>query len=267
MQISTKLQAINTLKNKIDELTPQKDWDQAFLEKMKVEFTYNSNKIEGNTITYGQTVKLLQELVTPKNATTGEVLDIVNHQMVLNIVFKNYYSKDISEESIRELHKVLMKNIEQWSDDGLYSPGQYKAFENVTMRSTGKIYTYMQPADVPQAMAELVKDINTRIEGADIDDPDKHPLTIATKFHQIFLNEIHPFSDGNGRIGRIFTNLILLKKGFPPIFIKDVNRNDYLKCFELAEKAPDAMLDFMAERLIESLQIKLEYIKTNIDHS
>lgn len=262
MKIFEKLQAINILKNKTDELIPRKDWDQAFLEKVKVEFTYNSNKIEGNTITYGQTVKLLQDLVTPRNATTGEVLDIVNHQMVLNIVFKNYHLKDISEESIKELHKELMKNIEQWSDDGNYSPGQYKIFENVTVRSTGKIYPFMQPEDVPQAMAGLVMETNARIKNADVNDPDKHPLTIATWFHQKFLNEIHPFSDGNGRIGRIFTNLILLKKGYPPIFIKDVNKSEYLKCFELVEQEPDAMLNFMAERLIESLQIKLDYITT-----
>lgn len=54
MKIFEKLQTINTLKNKVDKLMPQKDWDHAFLEKVKVEFTYNTNKIEGNTITYGQ---------------------------------------------------------------------------------------------------------------------------------------------------------------------------------------------------------------------
>jgi len=260
MSIFQKLQQINLLKNEADRLMPQEDWDQSFLEKVKVEFTYNSNKIEGNTITYGQTVKLLQELVTPKNATAGEVLDMVNHQMILNTVFKNYHAKEITEESIKDLHGELMKNIEQWADDGLYSPGHYKTFENVTVRSTGKIHPYMQPSEVPKAMAELVEKTNTRLKEADINDKDKHPLAAATWFHQHFLNKIHPFSDGNGRIGRIFTNLILLKKGYPPIFIKEVNRNEYLKRFEMVELEPDAMLDFMADRLIESLQIKLDYI-------
>ena len=125
MKIFEKLQAINILKGNADDLAPQKDWNQDFLERVKIEFTYNSNKIEGNTITYGQTVKLLQDLVTPRNATAGEVLDMVNHQMVLNLVFGNYHSKDISEESIKELHSALMKNIEQWSDDGLYRRNGY----------------------------------------------------------------------------------------------------------------------------------------------
>jgi Fic family protein len=264
MSIFQKLQQINSIKDEADRLMPQKDWDQSFLEKVKVEFTYNSNKIEGNTITYGQTVKLLQDLVTPKNATAGEVLDMVNHQMVLNTVFKNYHSKEITEDSIKELHRVLMKNIEQWGDDGLYSPGLYKAFENVTIRSTGKIHPYMQPSKVPKAMAELVEETNIRLNEVDINTTDKHPLTIATWFHQRFLDKIHPFSDGNGRIGRIFTNLILLKKGYPPVFIKDVNRNDYLKRFEVVEQEPDAMLDFMADRLVESLQVKLDYISAQM---
>ena len=66
MTLPEKLVSINELKRKADELRPPKDWDQSFLEKVKIEFTYNSNKIEGNTITYGQTVKLLRDLVTPR---------------------------------------------------------------------------------------------------------------------------------------------------------------------------------------------------------
>ena len=89
MGIIEKVQLINRLKDKADHLMPNKDWDLAFLDKVKVEFTYNSNKIEGNTITYGQTIKLLKELVTPRHATTGEVRDLINHQLVLDIVFKN----------------------------------------------------------------------------------------------------------------------------------------------------------------------------------
>jgi len=261
MKLPEKLAVINELKRKADDLRPPKEWDQAFLEKVKIEFTYNSNKIEGNTITYGQTVKLLRDLVTPKGASTGEVLDIVNHQMVLNTVFKNYHSKGITEESIKELHGALMKNIEQWGDDGLYSPGKYKAFENVTVRSTGRIYKFMKPADVPKAMAELITEVNARLSDSDAGDPEKHPLAIAVYFHQRFLNEIHPFGDGNGRIGRIFTNLILIKEGYPPIFIQDVDRAEYLRRFELTEKEPDAMVDFLADGLIESLRMKIEYIE------
>jgi Fic family protein len=94
----------------------------------------------------------------------------------------------------------------------------------------------------------------------DLNDLTTHPLFVATHFHQQFLNVIHPFADGNGRIGRIFTNLILIKNGFPPLFITDINRTEYLDCFERSETDPEAMLHFLADRLIESLNLKIDFL-------
>lgn len=259
--IAQKIERINILKSKITELSPLKEWDNAFFEKVKVDFTYNSNKLEGNTLTYGQTIKLLKDFVTPKNAAPGELLDLINHQNVLDNVFNNYNSKSLSEDNIKALHKELMKNLAQWNDDGLYSPGQYKVFENMTVRGTGKIHQYLLPTEVDAAMKTLIHDTNEYLKKTNIHDADQHPLTIATRFHQEFLNRIHPFSDGNGRIGRLFTNLILLKEGYPPIFIKNVDRDEYLRRFELSDGDINPMLDFLADRLIESLEAKLEFIK------
>jgi Fic family protein len=256
MSITEKLKLIDTLKSKIEELKPGKDWDEAFLKKVKFDFTYTSNKLEGNTLTYEQTIKLLRDFVTPRDATVGEVLDMINHQKILDSIFINYRSREISVEYIKEMHRELMEDSAQWADDGLYSPGQYKSFENVTVRSTGKIHTYLLPSNVAKAMEELVYYTNESLKKADTKDTNKHPLTTATYFHHQFLNRIHPFSDGNGRIGRIFTNLILLKNGYPPVFIKEVNRDEYLKRFELSDNDITAMLDFMADRLIESLEEK-----------
>lgn len=155
-----------------------------------------------------------------------------------------------------------MKDPVQWADFGLYSPGQYKSFENMTVRSTGKIHTYMLPSQVPEAMEKLTCHTNESLTNVEIRDLNKHPLVVATNFHQQFLNVIHPFSDGNGRIGRIFTNLILLKNGLPPVFIKEVNKDEYLKRFELSDSDINPMLDYMADRLIESLEEKWEFVKS-----
>jgi Fic family protein len=260
MSVADKLKHIDSLKGKIDQLSPRKDWDDAFFRKVKIDFTYNSNKLEGNTLTYGQTIKLLRDFVAPRNAASGEVLDMINHQKILDIVFANYRSQSISEENIKELHRELMKDSAQWADYGLYSPGKYKSFENMTVRSTGKIHMYMLPGQVPDAMIELVQQTNELLKNADVVVINNHPLKIATYFHQQFLNVIHPFSDGNGRIGRIFTNLILLKNGYPPVFIKEVNKDEYLKRFELSDNDMEPMVDFMADRLIESLGEKWEFV-------
>jgi len=262
MNIDNKLKSIDALKSKISELFPGGDWADAFLRKVKVDFTYNSNKLEGNTLTYGQTIKLLRDFVTPKNAAPGEVLDIINHQKILDTVFNNYRSQSFSTENIKALHKELMKDTDQWGDDALYSPGKYKLFANATVRATGKIHNYMPPVQVANAMEELILHTNEAIKNADTKDTSKHILTAATYFHQQFLNNIHPFSDGNGRIGRIFTNLILLKSGYAPIFIKEVDKNEYLKRFELSDNDLQPMLDFMADRLIESMREKFEFVNS-----
>ncbi len=110
-------------------------------------------------------------------------------------------------------------------------------------------------------MEKLVQHINDLVKNVNILDIDKHPLTIATYFRQQFLNVIHPFSDGNGRIGRIFTNLILLKNGYPPVFIKEVNREEYLKCFELEAKNKyemDKFLSFYKKALNRILEYNLQ---------
>ncbi len=109
MTISEKLNHIETLKSKLDKLSLQKNWDDPFFKKVKYDFTYNSNKLEGNTLTYGQTIKLLKDFVTPKNTTTGELLDMINHQKILDTVFANYRSENISEDNIKALHAELMK--------------------------------------------------------------------------------------------------------------------------------------------------------------
>jgi Fic family protein len=263
MNIAEKLRLADDLKAKIDKLTPQQNWDDAFYKKVKIDFTYNSNKLEGSSLTYGQTIQLLRDFVTPKNTTPGELLDMINHQKILDIVFANYRSQSLSEENIRSLHRELMKNRDQWSYEGEFNPGQYKSFENYTVRASGKIHAYMLPNQVAKAMGDLVTYTNIKLAESGNDGiVERHPLFIATYFHRQFLNEIHPFSDGNGRIGRIFMNLILIRKGYPPIFIKEVNRNEYLKCFELSDDDISPMLDFMADRLKESLEEKFEFIKT-----
>lgn len=261
MTIEEKFKKINSLQRKLVKLFPDKEWDTAFLEQVKIDFTYNSNKIEGNNITYGQTIQLLKDFVTPKNASSGDCLDIINHKKVLDIVFDEYQAAEITEENIKKLHKELMKNPDQWSDSIHYDPGKYKIFGNVTVRASGKIHPYKEPEEVTPSMVQLIEDTNRQLRTVKIDDINSHPLAIASDFHYKFLNQIHPFGDGNGRIARIFMNLILLKNDFPPIFIMNIDKTGYMSCFEGEDKNPGTMLDFMADRLIESLKTKLVYLK------
>jgi len=266
MAIGDQFKKIDTLQKQILKLEkgPVK-WDQDYLEKVKVDFTYASNNLEGNKISHGQTIQILKDLVSPKDTSISDYLDILNHKKVLDLVFENYQAERITESNIKKLHRELMKNPAQWSDDTYCDPGRYKLFENRTYRSDGKEHLYAEPKDVQAAMEVLIRETN---EALDISSTDIkfHPLLIATHFHFVFLNQIHPFGDGNGRIARIFMNLILLQKGFPPIFIKEVNKRDYLECFTEEEKRPGAMLEFMAERLLESLKLKKKHLLASLSN-
>lgn len=86
-----------------------------------------------------------------------------------------------------------MKNVAQWGDDVRYDPGKYKIFENRTYRSDGKEHLYAEPDEVSSAMASLIKETNEALKNANSRSIESHPLTIATRFHFVFLNQIHPF--------------------------------------------------------------------------
>ena len=200
--------------------------------------------------------------MTPKNTSTGDCLDILNHKKVLDEVFEHYSATEITESNIKRLHKALMSNPDQWSDAIHYDPGKYKILENVTVRPSGKIHSYSQPIEVGPAMISLIKSTNKRILLLSDPQHDDHALKIASDFHFEFLNKIHPFGDGNGRIARIIMNIILLKSGYPPIFITEVNKRDYMASFEQEEISPGAMEAFIAERLLESLKEKEKFLKS-----
>jgi Fic family protein len=119
---------------------------------------------------------------------------------------------------------------------------------------------YIRPDGVSFAMASLIKETNEALRNVNSRNIESHPLTIATRFHFVFLNRIHPFGDGNGRIARIFMNLILLQNGFPPIFIDQIDKKLYLDCFTQEEKKAGTMLEFMTNRLIESLKAKRKHL-------
>jgi len=261
MDLAKKIKKIEALKLKLSGSGSNQSWDQAFIEEVKTSFTYYSNKIEGNAITFGQTIQLLKDFVTPKNASTGECLDILNHQRVLDEVFEEYQATTISESSMLRIHRELMKNPDQWADSIHYDPGKYKIHENLTIRMNGKIHRYAEPGDVKKLLVDLIKSTNQRILDLDAGNSADHILNIATDFHYHFLNDIHPFGDGNGRLARIYMNLILLKAGYPPIFIKPVDKNDYMNRFEEEESNPGAMLDFMADQLLKSLKEKQKFFE------
>jgi len=183
-------------------------------------FTYHTNKLEGSTLTENETRAILFDNIALSNKSIVEQLEVKNHQAALNYLF-NYLSSSsfkINEKLILKLHGILMNGIRD--DAG--------SFREHGVRIVG---TYVPTANylkIPKLINKLVKDINSR---------EKDIIAHISKIHSRF-EKIHPFSDGNGRIGRLNIIAMLLKNNLPPAVIKQEKRslyNSYLKKSQLKE--------------------------------
>ncbi len=219
------LHELNIANRKLNDYYPKTKWSDAFKEKIKIDFTYQSNKIEGNTLTYNDTFRFLKEAAVIKGKSVKDILDVKNHFEILSNIFDDF-EQPISIVSILDLHQNLMKDPEQWDFYSHFSPGHFKLFANYTIRPSGKTYEYMKPELVEKSMIELVQATNQSIIESDLNRLKYHPVSVASHFHNRFVY-IHPFEDGNGRMGRILVNQILMKTDFPPLILKEEEKSQY----------------------------------------
>lgn len=219
------LNELNAANENLNQLYPKAKWSDEFKEKIKIDFTYQSNKIEGSTLTYNDTFRFLKEAAVIKGKSVKDILDVKNHFEVLDKIFDNF-EQNISIGSILDLHRKLMKDPEQWDFYSHFSPGRFKLFANYTVRPSGKVHKYMKPEFVEESMLELIQATNQVITKPDMNSVKYHPVSIASHFHNRFVC-IHLFEDGNGRMARICTNQILMKTNFPPLILKEEEKDRY----------------------------------------
>lgn len=197
-----------------------KKYPKIALEKIErdftIKFTYNSNAIEGNTLSLIETTALLNKKIVPKGKSLREIHEITNTEKALNYVKK--YKGDLSKRLVCRLHKIMMENIND--------------------EEAGKMRTYdvtIQGANwFPVKGKEVKKAFNELIEWYKKNKNKLHPIELAAITHLKFI-EVHPFGDGNGRIARLITNLILMKNAYPPINIKVKDTIEYVKILQYAQ--------------------------------
>jgi Fic family protein len=236
-------------------------WSEAEREEVKNSITYHSNKIEGLALSYGETIDFLKHQTIRKGASIKDLADVKNHRSILDNIFLSFESVQLSENNIKDLHRELMHYPDQWTDpDWLeHNPGEYKNSFNGTYRSNGSYHEYMSPWDVSKAMSNLLTKTNFQLAASDLNNTKAHPVTTIALFHYVFLNEIHPFWDGNGRVCRIVTNLLLLQRDLPLLNITETEKKAYHQSFVDSEKSADrlpiiifisnSLCDFMERRM------------------
>ncbi|MFA6305488.1 MAG: Fic family protein [Candidatus Gracilibacteria bacterium] len=265
------LQKIDTLNEKIKTFRPLKQGIlEALQEKLRIEWTYNSNAIEGNTLTFGETAFFLREGLTSEGKPLKDYLEAKNHAEAIDGLYEIIQEKrKITEGLIKEIHFVLMRDVNFTYAQGARKSliqkqmhaGTYKIQPNHVLTLSGKIHYYTDPLHVKDEMEKLIKQLN--------ENKSLHPIELAAMFHHKFV-QIHPFDDGNGRLARLLMNLIIMKNGYPPCIIRNQKRREYIKTLELADTKKDFsfFLNFVAEEFINTLEKILAILeqKTTVEY-
>ncbi len=181
-------------------------------------FTHDSTGIEGNTLTLSETSHLLFEGIVPKEKSLREIYEVINHKKAFDFILN--YTGDITKEFILELHKLVITNTLR--QDLVSQTGRYRNVQVFVGRSIPP-----NPFEVPKQMARLLKWYSTNKSKL-------HPLVLASYFHTEF-EKIHPFVDGNGRVGRLLMNFVLYKNKFPMINIPKRRKFKYYEVLQNAQ--------------------------------
>ena len=238
----------------------QRRWDK----KVRLEFNYNSNHIEGNTLTYGDTQLLLLFDETHGSHPMRDYEEMKAHDVAFQKIKEWAADADmpLTEKDIRELNQIiLVKSF--WKDaitpDGhptrrQIMVGSYKTQPNSVRLPNGELFEYTAPQEVPIKMQELMewyRDEQTAL----------HPVTLAAMFHYKFVC-IHPFDDGNGRVSRLLMNYVLLAHKLPPVVIKSSDKQNYLHALHLADTGQyEAFIRYIAQQVVSSLEMAIKAAK------
>lgn len=201
--------------------------------QFRVDFNFNSNHLEGNTLTYGQTQLLFMFGETSGNAPLKDYEEMKAHNVGLEMVRQEALDPErpLTESFIRELNRVILVQ-DYWKDAVTPSGertrmqikvGEYKCRPNSVRTTTGEMFHYAAVEETPAFMCSLVRWYNQQESKGELS-----PVELAALLHYRYIR-IHPFEDGNGRIARLLINYVLLRHGYPMIVIRTDDKQNYLR--------------------------------------
>lgn len=249
-------------------LQPLSDKDREVLtRRFIIDFNYNSNHIEGNTLTYGQTEILLLFGKVIGEAKAKDVQEMTASNVGLRMMIEEAHLKDVplTQNFIRILHKTLLRE-----DYTVYHnlpggeitsyvihAGQYKTRPNSVITRYGDRFEYASPEETPALMTDLVDWYNEAEKSGRYT-----PVELAALFHYRYIR-IHPFEDGNGRIARLMANYILSRHGYPMIVVRSRNKDEYLEALHKTDLTVGSEPSLGAHASKRSIQQFLTYF-TNL---
>ena len=256
-EITALLQECNALKAKLSSLRPlPAEALKKIEDALSIEYTYESNRIEGNTLTLQETELVVNEGVTIAGKSMREHLEAINHAEAIDYI-RDFAKSDveISERTIKEIHALVLHGINR------ENAGSYRS---VPVLISGSRHTPPQPYLIGKQMEDFM------LHFQDMEAQKVHPVLIAAYLHDELVR-IHPFIDGNGRTSRLLMNLYLLRNGYTIVNLKgtDEAKLSYYTALEAShiDKRPEAFQKLVVEAEKASLRRYLSIlgVETNKD--
>jgi Fic family protein len=198
-------------------------------DELKIQWTYTSNAIEGNTISLGDTAFIIEHGLTIKGKSIKEHNEVVGHARAVDLIYALLAKDNIGEEDIFILHKAVQTNV---IIDIECPVGAYKVVENgryVRVNDKSKYQPYPHPSDINYLMRLWFNEFGNI---AQKDLTLEESIKRYTRSHIAF-TAIHPFFDGNGRLARLLANITMLKEGYLPLIVSNENRQEYIELLSM----------------------------------
>lgn len=247
MQMREQLQYLDELKNKLNALRNQQGDKVA--KAFDIEYTYESNKIEGNTLTLQETALVIEKGLTISGKSLNEHLEAINHDYAIEFIKELATEKNsITESDVLQIHRLILQGINN------NNAGKYR---NEQVLISGSKHVPPQHYLIQEEMDNLFIWYNENKEKL-------HPVVLSAEMHERLVT-IHPFVDGNGRTSRLLMNLILLQNGFPIAILKGdtENRLKYYDTLEIAQINQDEQpfIYFIIDNVKETMQRIIRIVK------
>ncbi len=240
------LDQIHQKKEQLDKSRPLSDAQVKNLKNVyDIQLTYNSNAIEGSTLTYSETKLILNEGITIGGKSMNEHLEVINHKEAISFIeeLANIDTKEIRLIDIKNLHHLVLRGIDN------KNAGAYRTQNIGVVKSDGEIHSFTEPLKIEDEMNEFIKWLHFQTI--------EEPILLATLVHLKFVS-IHPFIDGNGRTARLLMNLVLLQNAYPQAIIKVSNRAEYIQAVETYQQSSDNNYSDFYKVVLQSVNDSLD---------
>jgi hypothetical protein len=253
------LSEFNTILLQFQEIFPRKKWSDEFTSSLINDYSFFSARVEDSKLQYGDTIRFLNN-ETVRGINLHSLMGVSDHQIVLKDVLKSIQNFQLNDETIKSIHFSLMNNPLAWESE--FKPDLVGNYRNIpTIGSREPFFEnkeYAPHYNLNIIMSSYIDIFNSRFNDIDNENEEKHILTRIAYFHNRFLNEIHPFADGNGRVCRIIIGALLMKHDLPPIFPEIINQEqqvEYISTIVKCEQnnSDELLIEYFAKGMTKYL--------------